>query len=105
MVSMVFLVICMAFSRRSSLHFQSFSPVPARACGVEVIAEHEAAGLLEPQLLLKLQGAHRGDRLEVVVEARDAHPELARDVLDPKWVVELFAQPLDGLDDAVGGAA
>ena len=31
----------------------------------------ETAGLLQSLLLLELQGAHRGDRLEVVVEARD----------------------------------
>ena len=43
----------------------------------------EARRLLQPQLLLELQRAHRGDRLEVVVEARDAHPQLARQILDP----------------------
>jgi hypothetical protein len=77
----------------------------AGARGVEVLAEHETAGLLEPQLLLELQGAHRGDRLEVVVEARYAHPELARDVLDAQRPVEIFAQPLQSSRDAVAVAA
>src|SRR6266508_2298715 len=74
----------------------------AGACGIQPLAEHETAGLLEPQLLLELQGAHRGERPEVVVEARDAHPEHARDVLDSQRLVEVFPEPLDGLGDALG---
>ncbi len=35
---------------------------------IEVFAQHQATGLQEPQLLLELQGAHRRDGLEVVVE-------------------------------------
>ena len=53
-----------------------------------------------PYLLLELQGAHRGDRLEVV-EARDAHPELLYYVLDPERTVEVFAQPLQRPGDEV----
>ena len=42
----------------------------ASASCVESLAdEHQAASLLEPQVLLKLQRAHRGKRLEVLVEA------------------------------------
>src|SRR5688572_28659058 len=63
------------------------------------------AGLLQPQPLLELQGAHRGDRSEVMVEARDAHPRFPRYVLDPQRPVEVFAQSLDGPSDAVGVAA
>src|SRR5918992_4492047 len=63
------------------------------------------AGLLQAHPLLELQGAHRGDRPEVVVESRDAHPELPGDVLDPKRPVEVLAEPLDGPGDAVGVAA
>src|SRR5918995_6571211 len=76
----------------------------ASARGVEVLAEHEAAGLLQPHPLLELQGAHRCDRLEVVVEARDAHPDLPGYVLDPERPVEVFAEPLKGPDDAVAVA-
>src|SRR5262245_59633471 len=47
-------------------------------CGIETLAEHEPARFLEPQLLLKLDGTHRGDRSKVVVEARNAHSQLAR---------------------------
>src|SRR5215218_10111915 len=59
--------------------------------GIQVLAEHEAPGLLEPELLLELQGSHRRDRLEVVVKARDAHPQLPRQALDPQRPVELPA--------------
>lgn len=37
-------------------------------CGLEVLAEHQPAGLLEPQLLLELERAHRRHGLEVGVE-------------------------------------
>jgi hypothetical protein len=76
----------------------------AGARGVEILTEHKTAGLLQSLLLLELQGAHRGDRLEVVVESRDAHPELSRDVLDPKRPVEVFAKPLQGPGDEVAVA-
>ena len=32
---------------------------------IQALSENEAASLLEPDLLLKLQGAHRGDCLEL----------------------------------------
>src|SRR5918999_2371230 len=63
------------------------------------------AGLLEAHPLLELQRAHRGHRLEVVVEARDAHPELPGDVFDPERPVEVFPEPLQGPSDAVAVAA
>jgi threonine dehydrogenase-like Zn-dependent dehydrogenase len=50
------------------------------------------AGLLEAHPLLELQGAHRGDRLEVVVESRDAHPKLPGDVFDAERPVEVLAE-------------
>src|ERR687889_269751 len=77
----------------------------AGACGVYILTEHETAGLLEAHPLLELQGAHRGDCPEVVVEARDAHPEIPGDVFDPQRPVEVLAEPLDGPCDAVAVAA
>src|SRR5215218_553570 len=62
-------------------------------------------GLLQAHPLLELQGAHRGDRSEVVVKARDAHPQLPGDVFDPERPVEVFAEPLQGPSDAVAVAA
>src|SRR5438445_279816 len=53
----------------------------AGARRIKVLAEHQPAGLLEPQLLLELPRAHRRDRLEVVVEARHAHPHRLRELL------------------------
>jgi hypothetical protein len=41
-------------------------------------------------LLLELLGAHRGDRLEVAMKDRDAHPDL----LDTQRLVEVPAQAL-----------
>jgi len=69
-----------------------------RAVLTHIIGEARARGY---QLLL----AHRRDRLEVVVKARDAHPELPRQAVDPQRLVEVPAEPLDGFRDAVGGAA
>src|SRR5215218_9438211 len=63
------------------------------------------AGLLQPHPLLELKRAHRGDRPEVVVEARDAHAELPGDLFHPQRPVEVLAEPLDGPGDAVGVAA
>src|ERR1700709_384980 len=40
-----------------------------------------------------------------MVKARDAHPELPRQAVDPQRLVELPAEPLDGFRDAVGLAA
>src|SRR5215208_7907360 len=63
------------------------------------------AGLLEAHPLLELQRAHRGDRPEVVVEARDGHPELPGDVFDPERPVEVLAEPLQCPCDAMAVAA
>lgn len=64
----------------------------AGARRVQLFAEHQAARLLEPDLLLELQRAHRGDGLEMVVEARDAHSALTREFLDPQRLVVMVAQ-------------
>jgi hypothetical protein len=58
--------------------------------------------LLKSQLLLELQGAHRGDGLEVMVEARNAHAQLVREVLDVQWLVEVLAQSGNGSGDFGG---
>ena len=59
---------------------------------VEVFTQHQPARLLQPQLLLVLQGAQRRDGLKVVVETRDAHAQLARDILDAQWLVEVLPE-------------
>src|SRR6185503_19820318 len=65
--------------------------------GVQILAEHQAACFLEPYLFLELQWAHRRDRLEVMVEARDAHPEFARNIVNFKRLIEVFAETPDRL--------
>jgi hypothetical protein len=49
---------------------------------VQVFAEHQTACFLESYLFLELQRAHRRDRLEVMMKARNAHSKLARDVFN-----------------------
>jgi hypothetical protein len=74
------------------------------ACCVKSLTEHEAAGFLKAQPLLELQGAHSGDGFEVVVESRDAHPELAGDALDPKRLIKVLVEALNRPGD-VGSVA
>src|SRR6266480_7510367 len=62
---------------------------------VEVFAQHQTAGLLQPQPLLELQGAQRRDGFEVVVEPRDAHAQFSREFLDVKWLVEVLTESSD----------
>ena len=71
---------------------------------VEVFAQHQTAGLLQPQALLELQGAHRRDGLEVVMEPRDAHAQLVREALDAQWLVEVPAELPDCSGDVRGVA-
>ena len=75
-----------------------------RARCVEALTEHQPAGLLKPQPLLELQGAHGGDGFEVVMEPRDAHPKLAGDAVNSKRLVKVFLEALNSLGD-VGSIA
>jgi hypothetical protein len=50
----------------------------ARMGRMQALAEHELTRFLEPELLLKLQGTHGGQRSEVVVEVRGNHPQRAQ---------------------------
>lgn len=61
---------------------------------VQVLAEHQAVSLLEPPLLLELQGTHRRESREVLVKARRSHPERARQALDPQRLVVVMPKPL-----------
>src|SRR5205085_213573 len=73
----------------------------AGARGIQVFAQHETPRLLEPELLLELQGAHRGHRLELVMKPRDAHSHRPCQALNPERLVKLLAQALDGGRDAL----
>src|SRR6266568_7162971 len=73
-------------------------------CRVEVFAQHQTAGLLQPQLLLELRGAHRCDGLEVLAQPGDAHAQLSRESLNAQWLVEVVAQSCDRSGDG-GGVA
>src|SRR5437870_3779099 len=63
-------------------------------CRVEVFAQHQTAGLLEPQPLLELQGAHRRDGLlRGGANPRRSCPALAR-----VSRCEVAGRSLDGVD-------
>lgn len=63
---------------------------------------HQAACLLQPQYLLALQGAHRRDRTEVVMERRRAHVDLPRERFDRHRVEVVVANPGDGARRRIG---
>ena len=71
-------------------------PVPGGR-GVQVLAKQETARFLKAKLLLKLQGTHRRNRLEVFVKARRTHPQFARQALNPQRLVEVLAPFLENL--------
>src|SRR5947209_2072989 len=77
----------------------------ARLGGVEVLADHQPTRLLKSNLLLKLQRTHGSDGFKVRVEAREAHPQLAGDGLDPQWLVEVLAELFYRTDHPVRLAA
>src|SRR4051812_4308687 len=52
-----------------------------RTPGIQVLTEEQAPGLLEPEVLLELQGAQRGYRLEVMVKGGHAHPQVPGEAL------------------------
>ncbi len=73
-------------------------------CRVKVFAQHQTPGFLKPQPLLELQGTHRRDGLEVVVEPRDAHAQFSREPLEGKGLVKVLTEPSNSSGDVVGGA-
>ena len=62
------------------------------AGGVEILAQHQPARLLQPQLLLVLQGTQRRDGLEVVMETGDAHAQVACKLLDAQRPIIIAAE-------------
>ena len=74
--------------------------------GIGIAGEEESPGLLQAELPLELQRAHRGDGLEVMVEARDAHPDLPGEAghVDRLVVVlaNAFDRPCDPMPAALG---
>ena len=71
---------------------------------VDIFTQQQTASLQQPQSLLELQGAQRRDGLEVVLQTRDAHAQLARQLLDAQWLVEVVTESFDRSGD-VGGVA
>jgi hypothetical protein len=81
-----------AFVLPSKVRSVAIADAGSCARDTKALAEHKPACLL--QALLELQRARRRNGLEVVAEARDAHPELARDAVYPKRLVKVFMEAL-----------
>src|SRR5205823_7125481 len=71
---------------------------------VDIFTQQQTAILQQPQPLLELRGAQRRDGLEVVLQTRDAHAQLARQLLDAQWLVEVVTESFDRSGD-VGGSS
>src|SRR5580692_11228647 len=52
-------------------------------------------------VIANLKGTHSRDRLEVLMESRNAHANLSRDVFDAQGPGEILTQFLNGSDDAM----
>jgi hypothetical protein len=68
----------------------------AGRAGVQPLGQDQLARLLQADLLLVLQRAERGDRLEVAMQGRGAHPRLGGQLLDAERLVEVLGDPADG---------
>src|SRR5690606_25346064 len=68
-----------------------------RTGGVASRRYHQPPRLLEAEQLLVLQGAVRGDSLEVLMEARRAHAGDGCGVFDGDRLAEARPDPADGL--------
>lgn len=53
------------------------------ARGVEILSKHQAAGFLQPELLLELKGRHLSDGFKVLVKAGHAHADFISQALYP----------------------
>jgi hypothetical protein len=49
---------------------------------IHLIAQHQAARFLEPEVFLNLHRAHRLRGFELVLQSRNAHPHLPGEILD-----------------------
>ena len=67
------------------------------ACGIQAVIEHAFPGYMQPKLLLVLKGAHRGQRSEMMVQSRYAHPSHGREFLHPQRLGVVHSQPFDCL--------
>ena len=72
-----------------------------RVARVHLLEQHQAPGFVQPERLLVLERAHRGDRFETLVERRRAHVGRSGHLLDGDGLGEMFAYPGHGLGDPV----
>lgn len=67
--------------------------------GIEQVDEHQPARFLQTQRLLILQRAHRGQRLEVLVQRGLAHGHRGRQFVDGHRTLEVLVDPVNGAGD------
>ncbi len=70
-------------------------------CCIQTLIEHAFSGYMQSKLLLVLQGAHRGERTELVVQGRYAHPRHGREFLNAQGLSVVHPEPLDRLGRTV----
>ncbi|VTZ61716.1 conserved hypothetical protein [Sinorhizobium medicae] len=73
----------------------------AGIAGIEALLQHQAPCLLEAELLLVLQRAHRRDGLEMVMQRGNAHADAACEVFDAQRPGIMLFQPGDRTADLV----
>ncbi len=71
------------------------------AGGIEAFIEHAFPGYMQSKLLLVLQGAHGGERTELMVQCRYAHPRHGGEFFNAQGLGVVQPEPLDCLGGAV----
>ena len=65
--------------------------------GIQTVIQHALSGDMQSKLLLILEWAHRGERAELMVQRRYAHPRHGREFLNAQRFGVVHPQPLDRL--------
>ena len=73
-----------------------------RAARIHLAGQHQTLGLVQAQPLVILQRAHARDLLEMPVEGRCAHVDLAGQLAHQQGFAVVLAEPVRSLGDAVG---
>src|ERR1035437_7865168 len=73
------------------------SDLEGGTCGIQTVIEHALSSYMQPKLLLVLKGAHRGQRSELMVQRRYAHPRHGREFLNAQRLGVVYSQPFDCL--------
>jgi hypothetical protein len=75
----------------------------SRPPGVEVLANHQMASLLQPQLLLVLKRARASDGPEALPKRGRAHVHTSCEFVEFQWLLEVLFEPGDRPGDLLTG--